>query len=118
MKGELLSALSVSPDGHYLATGNLEGTVCILRADSLDVIYSAASAHETFVTDLEFADCTFGAKILTQTENAQCTVFSVSADRKILLHQADFRCKYLRVFFISGMIFLIAGTVFFPFFLH
>lgn len=92
MEGDLLSALAISPDGKYLATGNLEGNVSILRADSLAVIYST-TAHDTFVTDLEFADVTFGAKLLTGTENAQCTVFSVSADKKILLHQADFRCE-------------------------
>ena len=91
--GDLLSALAVSPDGRYLATGSLDGTVSIFRADSLSVIYST-TAHATFVTDVEFADVTFGAKILTGTENAQCTLFSVSADKKILLHQADFHCMF------------------------
>ncbi|GAU92686.1 hypothetical protein RvY_04735 [Ramazzottius varieornatus] len=95
MEGDLLSALAISPDGKYLATGNLDGNVSILRADSLAVIYST-TAHDTFVTDLEFADVTFGAKLLTGTENAQCTVFSVSADKKILLHQADFRYSSLK----------------------
>ncbi|OQV14307.1 hypothetical protein BV898_11542 [Hypsibius exemplaris] len=90
VKGDSLSALSVSPDGQYLATGNLDGSVCIIRSDSLSVIYYSDTAHETFVTDLEFADCTFGAKVLTRMDAAQCTLFSVSADRKIMLHQADF----------------------------
>ncbi|XP_055337699.1 prolactin regulatory element-binding protein-like [Paramacrobiotus metropolitanus] len=96
VKGDLLCALTVSPCGYYVACGNLDGDVRIFRSDNLSLIYSAVQAHGTFVTDLEFTDCTFGAKILTQTSNAQCTVFSVSADRKIVMHQADFLNATLR----------------------
>jgi len=83
--GLTLSALAVSDNGNFVATGSMsEGIVEIYAAFNLSLLKRVRNAHTTFITGLEF--------LPTSEESAPCrgfsdaSVVSISVDHQVCIH--------------------------------
>ena len=82
---ESLSAIAVSEDGRFVGVGTLSGSVDVYIAFSLQRVYHLSSAHNIFVTGVEFLKCNSAAQQLTGGNDA--SLVSVSVDNHIVVHQ-------------------------------
>lgn len=89
---ETLSELAVSDDGKFLAIGTMSsGTVDMFIAFSLQKILHVPSAHNMFITSLEFLPTNLDGPAITS--NAEAAVISCSVDNKICIHSIPHRRK-------------------------
>ncbi|KAJ8683475.1 hypothetical protein QAD02_019267 [Eretmocerus hayati] len=87
---ENLSELAVSDDGKFVAIGTMSsGTVDIFIAFSLSKVLHVPSAHNMFITNLEFLPTKFDGPAITSSSEA--AVLSCSVDNKICIHSVPFR---------------------------
>ncbi|CAG2102613.1 unnamed protein product [Medioppia subpectinata] len=82
---ESLSTMAVSDEGRYIGLGTLNGSVDVYIAFSLQRIYHLSSAHNIFVTGVEFLNSSVAAQQLTGGNDA--SLVSVSVDNHIVVHQ-------------------------------
>ncbi|ESN99626.1 hypothetical protein HELRODRAFT_113705 [Helobdella robusta] len=90
---EILSAIAISEDGIFLGVGTISGSVSVYISFSLQRLYHVASAHNIFVTGLEFAPHATSNRSGSGVEN-EFTLFSISADNHIKLHQQAYESSY------------------------
>lgn len=69
----------------------------------LQRLYHLAGAHSIFVTGLEFASSETPVSVVGS--NADFTLFSISADNQVKLHQQEARSKNVNFFFLLGSYF-------------
>jgi len=80
-----LSALAVSDNGNYVATGAMfEGIVEVYIAFSLQKIKRVEKSHSTFITGLEFLPC--GEESDAVRGFSDASVVSISVDRQVCIH--------------------------------
>eukprot|EP00094_Tigriopus_californicus_P005968 TCALIF_05750-PA protein Name:"Similar to Preb Prolactin regulatory element-binding protein (Mus musculus)" AED:0.03 eAED:0.03 QI:109/1/1/1/0.6/0.66/6/232/402 len=80
-----LSALAVSDNGHYVATGSMfDGTIEIFVAFNLQRLKRVEKAHSTFVTGLEFLPSGESSDVIRGFND--CSVVSISVDHQICIH--------------------------------
>lgn len=83
------SSMTISEDGNYIGIGTQDGGVDIYEASVLQRIYTAPRAHNIFVTGLEFLPVCSESKRLTG--DSDCSLISISVDRRIVLHNINRR---------------------------
>jgi len=106
--GLTLSALAVSDNGNFVATGSMsEGVVEIYAAFNLSVLKRVANSHSTFITGLEFMP--------TSEESApsrgfsDASIVSISVDHQVCIHHVP-RMKTISSFW--AMLLITAVLVF------
>eukprot|EP00088_Acartia_fossae_P040725 TRINITY_DN4244_c0_g1_i11.p1 TRINITY_DN4244_c0_g1~~TRINITY_DN4244_c0_g1_i11.p1 ORF type:complete len:349 (+),score=41.90 TRINITY_DN4244_c0_g1_i11:150-1196(+) len=84
-QGIVFSALAVSDNGNFVATGTMmEGIVEIFASFNLSLLRRVTNSHSTFITGLEF--------LPTSEESAPCrgfsdaSVVSISVDHQVCIH--------------------------------
>lgn len=103
-----LSALSVSPDGNFVAVGSMSGgMVDVYTAFNLQLVHHVENAHSNFITGLEFVPChtTTGRDV---TGDSELAVISISVDNQIRIHRVA-RRRWLLPLWLALL--LIIGTV-------
>lgn len=88
---DLLSAMAVSDNGHFLALGTQSGSVKIFIAFSLQNIYSFDCVHGIFVTSIHFLPTSEESRRITGGHEA--SLVSVSVDNHIILHHVPNRAS-------------------------
>ncbi|KAK2164175.1 hypothetical protein LSH36_68g16123 [Paralvinella palmiformis] len=94
-----------SDNGVYLGVGTMSGSVSIYISFSLQKLYHLSKVHKIFVTGLSFAHST--EKALAITGNHDTTLFSISADNQIKMHQVAAQQRINPLFPILGFLFCI-----------
>merc|ERR1711994_573948 len=80
-----LSALAVSDNGNFVATGSMfDGTVEIYTAFNLAKIKRVEKSHGTFITGLEFLHTTPETDAIRGFSDA--SVVSISVDHQVCIH--------------------------------
>ena len=80
-----LSALAVSDNGHFVATGSMfDGTVEIFTSFNLQKIKRVEKSHSTFITGLEFLPCGEDSDAIRGFSDA--SVVSISVDHQVCIH--------------------------------
>eukprot|EP00095_Tigriopus_kingsejongensis_P010901 maker-scaffold348_size200312-snap-gene-0.31 protein:Tk10901 transcript:maker-scaffold348_size200312-snap-gene-0.31-mRNA-1 annotation:"GA21593" len=80
-----LSAMAVSDNGNYVATGSMfDGTVEIFIAFNLTRVKRVEKAHATFITGLQFLPCGERADVIRGFSD--CSLVSISVDHQICIH--------------------------------
>jgi len=80
-----LSAIAVSDNGTYVATGSMfDGTVEIYTAFNLQCLKKVEKSHATFITGLEFLPTSEEADVIRGFSDA--SVVSISVDHQICVH--------------------------------
>jgi prolactin regulatory element-binding protein len=102
---EILSAMAVSDNGVYLATGTISGSVSVYVSFSLQRIYHMSEVHRIFVTGLEFVTSDASQAVIGQ--NVDFTLFSISADSQVKVHQQDSRSLYSPLWALLGFLLII-----------
>ncbi|XP_022661661.1 prolactin regulatory element-binding protein-like [Varroa jacobsoni] len=80
---DLFSAMAISDDGIFLATGRQSGCVEIFIAFSLERLYVCEKAHNVFVTGMAFLKSAGETCRLTQSD---ATLVSISVDNLLKAH--------------------------------
>ncbi|KAK2174544.1 hypothetical protein NP493_791g00016 [Ridgeia piscesae] len=99
------SALAVSDNGVYVAVGSLSGTVSAFVSFSLQKVYEVKQVHSIFVTGLDFAPSSATSRAITG--NHDFTVFSISADNQVKMHQLAARAMYNPLWALAGFVLVI-----------
>lgn len=102
---ECISAFAVSDDGMLLAVATMEGTVSVFVSFSLQRLYHTPHAHNIFVTGLEFSPSSSLA--VAVTGHKDFTLFSISADNYIKVHQQEPEAMYSVFWILIGSMLLI-----------
>ena len=95
-----INCIDYSEDGRFVGLGTLSGSVDVYIAYSLQRIYHLSSAHNIFVTGVEFLKSSDAAQQLTGGNDA--SLVSVSVDNHIVVHQIPKRglnCLSLEMFY-------------------
>lgn len=80
-----LSALAVSDNGNFVATGSMfTGTVEIFIAFNLQRVKRVEKSHATFITGLEFLSCSESSDVVRGFSD--CSVVSISVDHQVCIH--------------------------------
>lgn len=80
-----LSALAVSDNGHFVATGSMfDGTVEIYTAFNLAKLKRVEKSHSTFITGLEFLPTS--AETDSLRGYSEASVVSISVDHQVCIH--------------------------------
>ena len=80
-----LSALAVSDNGNFVATGSMfDGTVEVFIAFSLVKVKRVDKSHSTFITGLEFLPCGEESDAIRGFSDA--SVVSISVDHQVCIH--------------------------------
>ncbi|XP_023346475.1 general transcriptional corepressor tupA [Eurytemora carolleeae] len=83
--GLTLSALAVSDNGNFVATGSMsEGIVEIFAAFNLSLLKRVKNAHTTFITGLEFLPT--GEESAPARGFTDASVVSISVDHQVCVH--------------------------------
>jgi len=83
--GNAYSALAVSDNGNFVATGTMsEGVVEIFTAFNLNRVKRVRNSHSTFITGLEFLPTTEQGAICRAFKEA--SVVSISVDHQVCIH--------------------------------
>jgi len=83
--GTAFSALAVSEDGNFVATGTMsEGIVDIYTSFNLTRVKRVRNAHSTFITGLEFLSSSDTAAVVRGFREA--SVVSISVDHQVCIH--------------------------------
>lgn len=99
-----LSALAVSDNGVYVATGSMfDGTVEIYTAFNLMKLKTVEKSHSTFITGLEFLPTSIETEALRGFSDA--SVVSISVDHQICIHHIP-RQKTISLISASFIIFI------------
>ena len=81
----VLSALAVSDNGNFVATGSMtDGIVNIYTAFNLQRLKRVVKAHDSFITGLQFLPC--GPEADAIRGFSDCSVVSISVDNKVCIH--------------------------------
>jgi len=104
-----LSALAVSDNGHFVATGSMfDGTVEVYIAFSLVKVKRVDKSHSTFITGLEFLPC--GEESDAVRGFSDASVVSISVDHQVCIHHIP-RLRSISLTFAGGiLIFLLIVT--------
>ncbi|GMT34602.1 hypothetical protein PFISCL1PPCAC_25899, partial [Pristionchus fissidentatus] len=101
IKGETISTLALSQDGHLCAVGSMDGSVYVLETIDLKVLHAAPNTHGIFVTGIEFLDRTSRDTLLPRdlalrgalpgpSASYRASIVSLSADKTVQLHTVPF----------------------------
>ncbi|KAI5705327.1 hypothetical protein M8J76_009400 [Diaphorina citri] len=109
---ESLSALAVRDDGRFVAVGTMfTGSVFVYIAFSLQPLLHVPSAHNMFITGLEFVPALPKAFDSTVTSVCEASVLSISVDNKVCLHSVPHRCT-ISVSFALLLVFVVVLLTF------
>jgi len=105
-----LSALAVSDNGHFVATGSMfDGTVQIYIAFNLQCIKRVEKSHSTFITGLEFLPCGEDSDAVRGFSDA--SVVSISVDHQVCIHHIP-RLRKISLTLAGSILFLLLLATF------
>eukprot|EP00095_Tigriopus_kingsejongensis_P006067 maker-scaffold2471_size15358-snap-gene-0.7 protein:Tk06067 transcript:maker-scaffold2471_size15358-snap-gene-0.7-mRNA-1 annotation:"prolactin regulatory element-binding" len=107
-----LSALAVTDNGNFVATGSMfDGTIDIFLAFNLECLKRVTGAHVTCITSLLFLPCDETTDLVR--DFSDCSLMSTSVDHQVCIHHVPKQSKdrSYRTISMLTVVFLIAALL-------